>query len=584
MSLTTINSDNVFKKGVIGNVRKAQEDSHDMAIMTPNGDVFVVCDGMGGHVGGAKASSIAVSSIIEYFKREKYNDITQALNEAIQYANMQIIGFATANPGFKGMGTTACIVVLQENEAYIAHVGDSRIYLYLGDEKQLHRVTKDHSYVQTLVDAGQISDDEAEHHANKNRILKALGIRPEMTPTVNVVHPKNGDIFLICTDGLNGMICDNTIEQAMKQDLPLEARGELLINLAMQGEPGYPGGQDNCTLELIKIDNSPWQKSEFISFNPKPKVKPSSKPNAGEQQPKTTVKADPGTSEKTPPFSLKKLAFILVPLVLILACVLTIPVITANKNEERLNEFNDWIGKNINILNDSELIDADKDYVDAKINRAFGNKEKFDKIYNESKKKDDYSNIKLYQELLNTDSKVPDNETPPTSKNIKETNKTENKTKEEDKSKVNKQEEPKEMPSPNSQDNTTTLYESFKRAGNISFGIKSIELNGNEYVIIFKNKSKFYLDNITKLFKIDKKDFKEWNELSSDEVKADFEYTIKKNKDSFAFKTYIVKKDDNLGNIGKTYEFNIEDLQTCNGITDPKTIQDKQELIIIIKK
>ena len=86
MNLTTINTNNIFKKGVIGNVRKAQEDSHDMAIMTPNGDVFVVCDGMGGHVGGAKASSIAVDSIIEYFKKERSDNIPQALNDAIQYA------------------------------------------------------------------------------------------------------------------------------------------------------------------------------------------------------------------------------------------------------------------------------------------------------------------------------------------------------------------------------------------------------------------------------------------------------------------------------------------------------------------
>lgn len=582
MSLTTINSDNVFKKGVIGNVRKAQEDSHDMAIMTPNGDVFVVCDGMGGHVGGAKASSIAVSSIIEYLKKEKYNDIPQALNEAIQYANMQIIGFASANPEFKGMGTTACIVVLQEKEAYIAHVGDSRIYLYLGKEQQLHRVTKDHSYVQTLVDKGEISDDDAEHHPNKNRILKALGIRPEMTPTVNVVHPKNGDIFLICTDGLNGMICENTIEQAMKQDLPLEARGELLINLAMQGEPGYPGGQDNCTLELIKIDNSPWQKSEFISFNPKPKVKPSSKPNTGDQRPK-----DPGTSKKTPSFSLKKLAFILVPLVLILVCALTIPVIKENRNEERLNEFNDWIGKNI--LNDSKLIKPEKDDVNEKINRDFGNKEKFDKIYKESKKKDDYSNIKLYQKLLNTDSKASDNETPPTSKNIKETNKTENKTKEEDKSKVNKQEEPKEMPSPNSQDNiddTTTLYESFKRAENISFGIKSIELKVGKYEITFINRDKFYPQNICDLFNVKVDDFLEWNKYeSANNVGGNgTELKIIKDEGYFWYKLHEVKKDDILNDISETYNVKIKDVQNCNGITNPDNIKPGQQLIIIKTK
>lgn len=592
MSLTTINSDNVFKKGVIGNVRKAQEDSHDMAIMTPNGDVFVVCDGMGGHVGGAKASSIAVSSIIEYLKKEKYNDIPQALNEAIQYANMQIIGFATANPGFKGMGTTACILLLTEKKAYIAHVGDSRIYLYLGNEKELHRVTKDHSYVQTLVDAGQISDDEAEHHPNKNRILKALGIRPEMTPTVNVVHPKNGDIFLICTDGLNGMICDNTIEQAMKQDLPLEARGELLINLAMQGEPGYPGGQDNCTLELIKIDNSPWQKSEFISFNPKPKVKPSSKPNAGEQQPKTTVKADPGTSEKTPSFSLKKLAFILVPLVLILVCALTIPVIKENRNEKYLKEINDLIKeKEENELKDKygKFTNAEKTEINTKIKNLFDdNKDKFRKAYEKSKNKEDYSNIKLYQELLNTDSKAPDNETPPTSKNIKETNKTENKTEEEDKSKVNKQEEPKEMPSPISQDNKgdiNTLYESFERDGNISYGIKSIELKKGKYEIIFINREGFYPQNICDLFNVKVDDFLEWNNYKSvNNVGGNgTELKIIKDEGYFRYELYEVKKDDILNDISRTYNVKIEDLQNCNGITNPNNIKPDQQLIIIKK-
>lgn len=266
--MTNINRDNIFTKGVIGSVRKAQEDSHDIAIMTPNGDLFVVCDGMGGHVGGAKASSIAVGSIIEYFKKEKYNDIPQALNDAIQYANMQIISHAVAHPEFKGMGTTACIVLLHDENAYIAHVGDSRIYLYLGLEKKLHRVTKDHSYVQALVDKGDITDEMAEHHQHKNRILKALGIRNDVQPTIGVIKPKNGDIFLICTDGLNGMISDKTIEQVMIQDSSIEQKGEMLINLAMQGEPGYPGGQDNCTIELVKIDNSPHKNSDFISYNP----------------------------------------------------------------------------------------------------------------------------------------------------------------------------------------------------------------------------------------------------------------------------------------------------------------------------
>lgn len=270
MSLTTISSDNVFKKGVIGNVRKAQEDCHDIAPMTPNGDLFVVCDGMGGHVGGAKASSLAVESIIEYIKKEKYPDPIQALDGALQYANMQILGFASEHPDYRGMGTTACILLVQGNDAWIAHVGDSRIYLYLGKEKQLHRITKDHSFVQTLVDMGQITDDEAEHHPQKNRILKALGIKPELQPTFSRVpiHPKNGDVFLICSDGLSGMIPDSTISRVLGSKDTIEQKGERLIELAMQGETVVPGGQDNCTLELIHIDSSPWKKSEFQSFNP----------------------------------------------------------------------------------------------------------------------------------------------------------------------------------------------------------------------------------------------------------------------------------------------------------------------------
>lgn len=263
MSLTTIDSRNIYHNDVIGNVRKAQEDSHDMAALTPNGDVFVVCDGMGGHVGGKQASSIAVKSIIEYLKADKYSQPLQALNDALQYANMQILGYANAHPELKGMGTTACIVLLQDSEAYIAHVGDSRIYLYLGKEKQLHRVTKDHSFVQTLVDAGQITDDEAEHHPNKNRILKALGIKPALEPSFNAVKPKNDDVFLICSDGLSGMISDKVIGEIMSKDVSLRQKGDLLINSALDA-----GGLDNITIELIKISSSPHSKSKFESYNP----------------------------------------------------------------------------------------------------------------------------------------------------------------------------------------------------------------------------------------------------------------------------------------------------------------------------
>lgn len=263
MSLTIMDNSHVYHKDVVGNVRKAQEDSHDIAASTPNGDVFVVCDGMGGHVGGKQASSIAVKCIVDYLKKEKHPQPARALNDALRFANMQILGYANEHPELRGMGTTACIVLLQDSEAYIAHIGDSRIYLYLGKEKQLHRITKDHSFVQTLVDAGRITDEQAEHHPDKNRILKALGIKPDLQPSFGRVRPKNGDVFLICSDGLSGMVPDSTMRDVLMQDTCLWDKGEALVGLALKA-----GGLDNITLELVQIAGSPHKRSMFKSYNP----------------------------------------------------------------------------------------------------------------------------------------------------------------------------------------------------------------------------------------------------------------------------------------------------------------------------
>lgn len=255
---------NDFQIEDVGKVRQAQEDSHGKAD-TPNGTVFVVCDGMGGHVGGKMASSIAVKCILEHFQAQQHSNIPQALNDALLYANMQIIGYAATHPEFKGMGTTACIVVIAGDNVYIAHVGDSRIYLFLKKERQLHRITKDHSFVQTLVDAGEISDDEAENHPNKNRILKALGVKEKLQPTIcaNPIIAKQGDTFLICSDGLSGMMHDTVIERILMTDEVIEQKGRQLIQTALDN-----GGLDNVTATLVQITDSPHSKSEFTSYNP----------------------------------------------------------------------------------------------------------------------------------------------------------------------------------------------------------------------------------------------------------------------------------------------------------------------------
>jgi len=248
----------------VGRVRSANEDNLGDA-QTPNGHVFVVCDGMGGHVGGATASQIAVSSVLEYFLKEKHENLIQALDRALVFANEQVYARAVNDPSLKGMGTTALVLIVRGDECYIGHVGDSRIYLK--SDGKLNRLTKDHSFVQTLVDSGVISDEDAESHPNKNQILKALGISPNLEPTIcqSPISPKQGDVFMLCSDGMNGMVNDRSMEMMIDFD-DLGRSSNTLIQAALDA-----GGHDNVTVTLVGISESPHLKSNFKHFNPQPR-------------------------------------------------------------------------------------------------------------------------------------------------------------------------------------------------------------------------------------------------------------------------------------------------------------------------
>jgi protein phosphatase len=251
----------------VGLVRKANEDSYGAA-ETPNGSLCVVCDGMGGHAGGAEASSIAVNCIIQYLNKETYPDVRQALQEALHFANLQIIGTASEHPELRGMGTTACVLLLQNNCAWLAHVGDSRIYLYTAKEKQLHRLTKDHSYVQGLIEQGIIYEEEAENHPDRNRILRALGIKEDLQAEIaeHPVFPATDDIFLLCSDGLSSMVSDTQIQKILSEKTALHEKETALMSAAKSA-----GGTDNITFQLVKINQSPHKKSVFKSQNNPPR-------------------------------------------------------------------------------------------------------------------------------------------------------------------------------------------------------------------------------------------------------------------------------------------------------------------------
>lgn len=232
-----------------GLVRDHNEDSNRVT-RTPNGDLFVVCDGMGGHAGGATASRIGVDSICQYASENTCDIPQQFLTQALKYANAQIYAESRSNPELAGMGTTACVALVRDNKVWYAHVGDSRIYYYNAKQKALFRLTKDHSVVQALVDCGEITEAEAEHHPEKNKIRKSLGIKSnvEPEPCQMPLMPAEGDMMLICSDGLSGMMDEEDMLEVLTGATDVNVAGKVLIDLAKSG-----GGTDNITVQIIRF-------------------------------------------------------------------------------------------------------------------------------------------------------------------------------------------------------------------------------------------------------------------------------------------------------------------------------------------
>ena len=253
---------NHISKSVVGLVRSANEDFIGDFITKDNLRVFVVCDGMGGHVGGAKASQAAVNSISEYFNGNPSRIVQVALKEAIEFANIQIYGEAQMNPSLSGMGTTCVVLAEKDGLLYLAHVGDSRCYIF--SDNKLFRLTKDHSYVQTLVDKGEISDPEMETHPRKNELTKALGISDSIEVEVvpDPIKAKKGDKFLLSSDGLTGLVTDKIIAKTIRDNSDLNSCVNQLIKLAEDG-----GGHDNISSDLIEVVESEHKTSSFVSKN-----------------------------------------------------------------------------------------------------------------------------------------------------------------------------------------------------------------------------------------------------------------------------------------------------------------------------
>ena len=222
----------------VGRVRDHNEDS--FVIRFP---LFAVADGMGGHAAGEIASTIAVSSLAE---NAPETPDEHALGEAIVQANHAVIEGATNGLGRPGMGTTCTAVVIDGNTMAVGHVGDSRCYLLHAG--QLVRVTHDHSYVEELVAAGEITPEEARIHPNRSVITRALGSDPAMKADHFLIDVSRGDRVLLCSDGLSSMVPDDVIEEAMVTTATPQSCADALVDLALKA-----GGHDNVTCVVIDI-------------------------------------------------------------------------------------------------------------------------------------------------------------------------------------------------------------------------------------------------------------------------------------------------------------------------------------------
>lgn len=224
----------------IGKVRTQNEDAVFMD--APRG-IFAVADGMGGHLAGEVASQMAVDAVRE-ISVSGAPPRMRILQETVERAHERIHAHAKAHPECAGMGTTLSVLWAGRRYAFIAHVGDSRIYRLRGG--CLEQITRDHSLVEELVSAHLITRQEARVHPRRNIITRALGTDGDNTPDLQVTESRPGDVWLLCTDGLSGMVEDAQIARALAAK-SVERAADTLLGLALDA-----GGRDNISFIIYR--------------------------------------------------------------------------------------------------------------------------------------------------------------------------------------------------------------------------------------------------------------------------------------------------------------------------------------------
>jgi protein phosphatase len=217
----------------------------DARVVQERGMLFAVADGMGGVSGGDFASRLSLQTLVEEYYARRESNIPARLTESISQANRRIYQEAENHPEFYGMGTTVSALLIDGDHAYIAQVGDSRVYL-LRKGEPIWQITDDHSLVAEQVRNGYISEQEARTHSLKNLITRAVGTKDSVNVDLFALQLKQGDTLLICSDGLSNVVIDEQLASAMAGD-NLQGAGRVLIGRALEA-----GAPDNVTAVLVR--------------------------------------------------------------------------------------------------------------------------------------------------------------------------------------------------------------------------------------------------------------------------------------------------------------------------------------------
>lgn len=223
----------------IGNVREHNEDS--LTVLPP---LFAVADGMGGHEAGEVASEITINTLNDLAPQSAD---AEALARAVVAANLNVIKAPSQGVGREGMGTTLTAAILEKERLVIAQVGDSRAYLL--HNGSLQQLTRDHSLMADMIEAGQLTEAEARVHPNRSVITRAIGSDPHMQPDLYELNVETGDRLLLCSDGICGMIEDHEIASIMRQAPSAQSCADQLVEAALAA-----GGFDNATAVVVDVE------------------------------------------------------------------------------------------------------------------------------------------------------------------------------------------------------------------------------------------------------------------------------------------------------------------------------------------